>query len=227
MAKKHTVATFLRQNSLSIALFSLFFLFLGGLSVTGWQHENEQLLQHGQPTMTYIDYIGSGEFIEAVFENWESEFLQMWALVMLTIYLRQRGSADSKKLRGHEAFDTSAKYSVLHGKDWQHRSKAFGSWLYANSLGLVLLALFIISFSLHALGGLAAYNSEVIAHHEPQISLVDYVTSSTFWFESFQNWQSEFLAVGSLLVLSVFLRQRGSPESKPIGASNSATGGSS
>ncbi len=217
---------FFRENSLSIVLFLLFFIFLGALSITGYLHENKEMAQHGQPPTTYQEYVTSGSFVEAVFENWESEFLQMGALVVLTIWLVQKGSADSKKLRGKDPVDTSSRYSIIHASSWRTRKKAIGKMLYANSLSIALFSLFFMSLALHAFGGVAAANEEAMLHHQKTMSVAEYVSSSQFWFESFQNWQSEFLAVGLLLVLSVFLRQRGSPESKPIGEPNKKTGSS-
>ncbi|HSX34909.1 MAG TPA: DUF6766 family protein [Candidatus Saccharimonadales bacterium] len=217
---------FLKQNSLSIVLFGFFLVFLLALSVTGYLHENEEMAAHAQPAVTYVEYITSGGFVEAVFENWESEFLQMGALVVLTIWLVQKGSADSKKLRGKDDVDTSSRYSIIYASSWANRKKAAGKALYANSLSLALFGLFFVSLILHAIGGTAAANQEAVLHHQETMGVLEYVRSSQFWFESFQNWQSEFLAVGALLVLSIFLRQRGSPESKPIGEPNKATGSS-
>lgn len=205
-------------------MFGLFFVFLVGMSISGFLENNEQLATHQQTSISYVQYVVSGEFAEAVFENWESEFLQMWALVILTIFLLQKGSADSKKLKRKEPFDTSSRYSIIHASSWRLRGKAIGKALYANSLGLALLGIFVLSFVLHALGGTSAYNEEATAHGQTSLSLWQYITTSRFWFESFQNWQSEFLSVGVLLILSIFLRQRGSPESKPIGDPDSATG---
>jgi hypothetical protein len=218
------VGKFIRDNSLSLAMFSLFFIFLIGLAATGFSNENEQLSEHRQAAISFGEYITSGSFIEAVFENWESEFLQMAALVVLTIWLVQKGAADSKKIKGQDAVNIKPKYSILRAKSWHERVKAFSEMLYANSLSLALISLFIISLVLHAVGGVAAANEEAVWHGEPQMSVGEYVTSSQFWFESFQNWQSEFLSVGTLLLLSIFLRQRYSPESKPVGAPNVETG---
>jgi len=215
---------FLKENSLSLVLFSLFFVFLVGLSITGYLHENEEMTMHAQPTITYMQYLASSSFIEAVFENWESEFLQMGALVVLTIWLVQKGSADSKKLHGKDSVDTSSRYSIIHASSWTNRKKAVGMALYANSLSIALFALFFISLILHGFSGTAAANQEARLHNKAQVGVVEYVTSSQFWFESFQNWQSEFLAVGTLILLSVYLRQRKSPESKPVGESNRTTG---
>lgn len=222
--KSNMLKRFINENSLSLTLFGLFAVFLFGLSVAGQRHYNQEAEAHHQATVTYTQYLGSGEFIEAVFENWESEFLQMWALVILTIHLRQRGSADSKRLRGKEAVDTRSRYSIIHVNSWRLRGKAVAKGVQSHSLGLALMSIFLVSIALHAVGGLQAINDEAMAHGETQYTLWQYVTSAQFWFESFQNWQSEFLAVGSLLVLSVFLRERGSPESKPVGQPNAKTG---
>lgn len=216
MAKASKFKLFLRDNSLSILMFGLCIIFLVGLSITGYYHENNELVEHGWHAQNYFAYIQSGSFIEAIFENWESEFLQMAALVIATIFLRQKGAADSKKIRGADKVDTSSRSSIVKG--------AFGKRVYANSLSLALIALFLLSFALHAVGGVAMYNDDAAMHGESNITMWQYVGSAQFWFESFQNWQSEFLAVGTLLVLSVFLRQQGSPESKPVNESDQKTG---
>lgn len=215
---------FFTQNGLSLTLLALFFIFLVGLSLAGYRQENQMLQMHGEPSISYIAYLSEPSFIEAVFENWESEFLQMGALVVLTIWLKQKGSADSKRLRGKEEVDTSSRYTIISASSWRNRGKAVKEVLYANSLSIALFSLFIISFLFHAISGTAAANQEALQHQQAPQSVVQYMGSAQFWFESFQNWQSEFLAVGSLLVLSIFLRQRSSPESKPMGAPNRATG---
>jgi hypothetical protein len=215
---------FLQQNSLSLVLFGLFFVFLVGLSIVGNVHENEELAEHQQPPQTYVQYITSPHFIEAVSENWESEFLQMGALVVLTIWLRQKGSADSKKLRGKEDVDTQSRYSIIAASSWSKRFKSLGHVLYAHSLSIALFGLFALSFVAHLFSGAEAANEEALLHGEAVKSVGEYLGTSQFWFESLQNWQSEFLAVGALLVLSVYLRQRHSPESKPVGESNAKTG---
>ncbi|HYF96959.1 MAG TPA: DUF6766 family protein [Patescibacteria group bacterium] len=215
---------FIQQNSLSVILFLLFLIFLIGLSITGYIHENNELESHMEPSIAYLEYLRSGTFIEAVFENWESEFLQMGALVVFTIWFKQKGSADSKKLRGKGEVDTESRYSIINASSWNNRKKAMKSMIYGNSLSLALFVLFLLSFVIHAFSGTAAANEEAQLHGEEQFSVMQYISSSQFWFESFQNWQSEFLAVGVLLVLSIYLRQRKSPESKPIGEKNSTTG---
>lgn len=224
MPRKKSLPRFLRNNGLSLCMFGLFLIFLIGLSITGHVQSNEMLQSHSKAPQTYLTYVSSGEFVEAVFENWESEFLQMATLVIATIFLRQKGSTDSKKVRGKESVDTSSRYAIIHATSWRTRRKGLRELLEAHSLGLSLIALFVLSFALHAFGGVAAYNEDAALHGESQLSTLAYVGSTTFWFESFQNWQSEFLAVGTLLVLSIFLRERGSPESKAVGDPNHKTG---
>jgi hypothetical protein len=224
MQRRGPIGKFFFENSLSIVLLTLFLVFLIGLSITGWIEQNNELMAHGQSAQDYLSYIVSGEFGEAVFENWESEFLQMWALVMLTIVLRQKGSADSKKLNGKSKVDVPSRYSIIRSRNWKDRGKAVGEFFTAHSLGLALLSIFIVAFVLHAVTGVAAYNNEQLQHGQPEVSIWEYMVSSRFWFESFQNWQSEFLAVGVLLLLSVFLFERGSPESKPLGEPHDKTG---
>jgi len=214
---------FIVNNALSLTLFGLFLATLVGLMVNGYVHQNEELQAHSQVTQSFGSYLTSNEFYEAVFENWESEFLQMGMLVVLTIWLKQQGSADSKKLRGKEDVDTRSRYSIIRAQSWKTRRKAIGLLVYGNSLSIALFGLFFVSFGLHAVSGTGAANQEALLHHQPQQSVWQYMGSSQFWFESFQNWQSEFLSVGLLIVLSIFLRQRRSPESKPVAAPNKAT----
>jgi hypothetical protein len=214
---------FLYNNSLSLTLFGLFLAMLVGMSIVGLRHENNELLAHGEATTPYAQYLFSGPFIEAVFENWESEFLQMGAYVVLTIWFHQKGSKDSKKLRGTNDVDTHSRYSLLHTA-WRNKGKALRRAVYANSLSLALFGIFVLSFLLHMIGGAESYNQTALAHHEPPVGTWQYLTTAQFWFESLQNWQSEFLAIGTLIVLTIFLRQRHSPESKPVGKPNAATG---
>jgi hypothetical protein len=159
-------------------------------------------------------------------ENWESEFLQMFLFVALTAFLYQKGSAESKKLHGNEPVDRDPKQSRnKKNAPWPVRTGGIVLKVYEHSLSLVFLLLFIICFLLHAVGGARQYNQDQLDHGgAEQLSTLEYISTSRFWFESFQNWQSEFLAVGLMVVLSIWLRQRGSPESKPVGAPHAATG---
>lgn len=222
----NSMKRFLYEHSLTFVLLSIFTASVIGMSIVGWQTANRDLRDHHQPEEGYVEYLGSGDFIEGVFENWESEFLQMWALVVLTIWLRQKGADDSKPLRGKTPQDTSSRYSIIGAANWHDRGRAVRHTLYAHSLSLVLISIFALSFILHAMGGASAYNEEADYYHRPHVTPLSYVGTSQFWYESLQNWQSEFLAVATLLVLSIKLRERGSPESKPVGKSyDKQTGG--
>ena len=217
----------LRENGLSIVLFLLMVLFLGGQAVAGMFAYNEEQLQHSQPMVDFIGYLGTSHFLEATMENWESEFLQMFAFVVLTAFLFQKGSAESKKLDEEEPVDRDPRKS-RNKKDapWPVRKGGPILTLYEYSLSLAFLLLFVFSFTLHAVGGAREYNESLKEHGEYQeLSTLEYMGTPRFWFESFQNWQSEFLAVGAMVVLSIFLRQRGSVESKPVDSPHSETGG--
>ena len=216
----------LRENSLSIVLFGLFAVFLVGQSLTGWRAYNQQQGEHHEPTVGLGTYLTTGHFMEATFENWESEFLQMAAYVLLTIWLVQKGSSESKPPGGDPAKDADPRsVSDLGQAPGPVRRGGWQLTLYENSLGIALALLFVLAFVLHALGGAREYSAEQVAHGREAVSTMEFVTTSTFWFQSFQNWQSEFVAVGSIVVFTIFLRQRGSPESKPVAASHHDTGG--
>lgn len=216
--------SFLRDNSLTLAMFLLFGLSLAGQVTMGFADYNSDRTEHGETPITLPTYLGSGHFIEAVFENWESEFLQMAAFVVLTVRLRQRGSPESKAIDEDEPVDADPD-PTRPSAPWPVRRGGFILKVYENSLGLTLFTLFVVSFALHAVGGSIEYNEEQQSHGlSERVSAVSYVGTSRFWFESFQNWQSEFLSVGALVVLSVFLRQKGSPESKPVDHPDSETG---
>lgn len=208
---------FWKNNSLSIVLFGLFFVVMVGQSVTGFQTYNDERSDHGQLKIGYDEYLTSGHFGEAIFENWESEFLQMSFFILLTVYFRQKGSAESKKVGGPEDVDNDPLDS-RRTKDvpWPVRKGGIVLRIYEHSLSLAFILLFTASLALHAVEGARAYNGERIEHGDTPVSVVAYTRSSQFWFESLQNWQSEFLAVGCMVLFSVYLRERGSPESKPV-----------
>lgn len=211
-----------KNNSLTIVMGALFVVFLGGQSVSGWLRHNEEQGEHSAPAIGYGEYLTSGEFLEGVFENWESEFLQMGSFVFLAAFLRQRGSAESKELEAHpdpdprQAKTPESPGPVLRG--------GLALKVYSYSMSLAFLGLFLFSFAMHAVNGLRMQNQEAVLHHRPQETLLGYVTGSQFWFESFQNWQSEFLAVAAIVVLSIFLRQKDSPESKAVHEPHAKTG---
>ncbi|HWW61322.1 MAG TPA: DUF6766 family protein [Thermoanaerobaculia bacterium] len=217
-----------RRNGLSIALFVLFVLCLVGHSISGWKEYNEEQREHGEKTVSLSQYLRTSSFGESVFENWESEFLQMAMYVMLTAFLQQKGSAESKDLDdAGEIDDDPHRHRGDENAPWPVRRGGWILTLYRNSLSIAFFLLFAVSLLLHARSGAGMFNEESAAHGTPtNLTTLEYATTSQFWFESFQNWQSEFLAVFAIVVLSIWLRQWGSPESKPVHAPHSATGAS-
>lgn len=214
------------ENGLSIVLFVLFALTLLGQSVTGLHEYNEDQREHRQPAVGYGEYLTTGHFIEATFENWESEFLQMSAFVLLTAFLYQKGSSESKAPGKLEEVDVRLlPEDVPDDAPWPVRRGGWVLKLYENSLSIALGLLFVLSVALHAVGGAEEYNQDQLAHGNAgeHVSALGYVATSRFWFESFQNWQSEFLSVLAMVVLTIFLRQRSSPESKPVYAAHAET----
>jgi hypothetical protein len=216
----------IRDNGLTIVLLLLFAVSFIGQSLTGHAKYNDDLRDHGAGGITYSEYIRSAAFVESVFENWESEFLQMALYVWLTSFLYQRGSSESKDPDKFEEevdedpqthrMDPEAPYPV--------RAGGILLKIYENSLSLSLLLLFVMSFVLHLLGSQKEACQEQLMHGGTCSSPLEHLGSSTFWFESFQNWQSEFLSIAVLVVLSIFLRQKDSPESKPVHAAYFDTG---
>jgi len=213
-------ASFWRRNGLSLALLGMFLAALGGQFLVGHRAANAENLREGRPVETLAEYAGSGHFISATFENWESEFLQMGMYVLLTVWLRQQGSAESRPLdpaQEQERIEEGpTPRPLLAGGIWK--------WLYANSLSLAFLALFLFSFTLHLYGSWQDELDIRAAAGQPAIHIWQHLSGAEFWFESLQNWQSEFLAVLAIVVLSIFLRQDKSPESKPLRAPHRQTG---
>jgi hypothetical protein len=219
------VKRLLRDNSLSLVMFGLFALFLVGQSITGSAVYNDDQREHGEAAISYAEYLRTGHFVEATFENWESEYLQMGAYVLFTVFLFQRGSSESKDPDKEEAVDEDPRQAEnRQDVPWPVRQGGPVLKVYEYSLSIALLLLFIFSFVLHAIGGAREYSQEQIAHGGQAVSTAEFLRTSEFWFQSFQNWQSEFLAVFSIVALSVFLRQRGSPESKPVASPHAETG---
>jgi hypothetical protein len=214
----------LRDNGLSLAMFAFFLVLLVAQSVAGYRTSNSENEQHRQPKESYGQYLTSGAFVEATFENWESEFLQLSAYVFLTAFLIQKGSPESKNPDGDEVDADPRSQRGRPDAPGPVRRGGLVLTVYEHSLTLALFVLFLLSFVLHALGGHAELNQQQLEHGQAAVSLWSFVTSSEFWFQSMQNWQSEFLAVGALAVLGIFLRQRGSPESKPVAAPHAQTG---
>ena len=219
------MSRFFRDNGLTIALVTVFLLCLGGMLWSGWLHENAVLLRHRQPALGLVDYFFGASFQSALFENWESEFLQMSAYVIMTAMLFQRGSAESKDPDAANPEDEDP-HIRRHEKQapWPVRKGGVWSTLYSHSLGITLLALFFASFLIHWLQSAAAAGEDALMHGETPPTVLQYLGDAQLWFESFQNWQSEFLSTAVLVVLSIFLRQRGSPESKAVADPHSKTG---
>ena len=201
--------SFFKNNGLTIALVSLFLASLAGHWLTGWHVQNQELSSHGRPEIALAEYTSDPQFISTVFENWESEFLQMGMYVLLTAILVQRGSAESKDPDKEE-----------------NEPEGAVTWLYAHSLSIALFSLFVCSFLLHWNFSAQEAASQAVFHGQEPETKLQYLTSAQLWFESFQNWQSEFLSTAVLVVLSIFLRQKGSPESKAVRAPNAQTGSS-
>ena len=213
-----------KNNGLTIVLMLLFLGSIIGQWLTGVHFENEELMRHGEEPIGAIAFLSDPQFLSTVFENWESEFLQMSAYVVLTAFLFQKGSAES------EDPDEGSRDGRLENARFAPNAPAAvrkGSvvrWLYAHSLGFALLILFAVSFILHWLFSARHAAEEAALHNQTAESFGAYLTSPQLWFESFQNWQSEFLSTAVLVVLSIWLRQKDSPESKPVGSSHQKTG---
>lgn len=217
---------FVRNNSLSIVAVGLFLLaWIVGQSWAGMRAYNEEQRDHGDASVSYGEYVTSAHFGEATFENWESEFLQMAAYVLLTVWLRQRGSAESKGLDGDEPVDEDpTKHQADPYAPWPVRRGGVALALYRNSLSLAFFALFAMSWMLHAITGAREYSADQVAHGSSPVSTWQFLHRAEFWFQSMQNWQSELLAVAAIVILTILLRQQGSPESKPVHAPHTQTG---
>ncbi|MHC2998254.1 DUF6766 family protein [Microbacterium sp. HJ5] len=215
-----------RDNALSLLFGALFVVALCGQSVAGWLENNDKLAQHGQPAEDFVAFLTSSDFVVDVAENWQSEFLQFFLFIAATIWLVQRGSPESKK-PGDEGVGSDEEQLVGdHARpdspSWA-RARGIRQTIFSNSLLIVMGTVFVLSWLAQSLAGLVVINEENAQHGEPLITWVEYVGSPDFWNRTLQNWQSEFLAVGAMIALSIFLRQRGSSESKPVGAPHHAT----
>jgi hypothetical protein len=218
----------LRDNSLSLVFLLLFLAALAGQSIAGHRLYNEDALAHGSETISYARYLVSSHFGQSVLENWQSEYLQFSLFILATIWLYQRGSNESKQAKdlGLES-DEKQKLGGHAGPDaprWARLPGGFRRWLFSNSLLLVMTVIFFGSWFGQSVTGWSEYNNEQRDHGEHAVSWAGYVTSADFWEDTLQNWQSEFLAVGSMAVFTIYLRQRGSPESKPVGSRHDETG---
>jgi len=221
------VRAFVKHNGLSLAFLALFLGALVFQAIAGHAVFNEEQDRHGDPHISLWRYVLSSGFGTAVMENWQSEYLQFTLFIVLTVWLLQRGSPESKELHragresdeeqlvGDHARDDSPRWAKLHGARRR---------IYENSLLLLMTAIWLGTWWAQSLTGVNDYNAEQLGHQEDPISWSHYLTTADFWERTLQNWQSEFLAVGSMAIFAVYLRQRGSPESKPVGAPHHSTG---
>jgi hypothetical protein len=217
--------SFLRDNGLSLATVALFIIFLIGQIATGILQYNEHQMAHGFHRTDLLSYLRSGHFLEVTAENWESEFLQMGFYVWLTSFLFQRGSVESRKIGESMPVDRDPRLAKPRpGTPWPVRQGGWVLRLYEYSLSTAFFLLFLGCFWLHAAGGARLYSEEQLAHAGEAVGTLAFIGTSQFWFESFQNWQSEFLSLAAMVVLSIYLRHRGSPESKPVDAPHGETG---
>jgi hypothetical protein len=219
--------SFVRHNGLSLAFLVLFLAALGLQGVAGHADFNEEQDRHGDPRISLGRYLVSSEFGTAVMENWQSEYLQFTLFIVLTVWLLQRGSPESKKLgsEGRESDEDQrvGEHAQPDSPRWA-KMAGIGRTLYENSLLLAMGAIWIGTWFAQSITGVTEYNAERLDHQQDPVSWGDYLTRPDFWEKTLQNWQSEFLAVGSMAILAVYLRQRGSPESKPVGSPHHATG---
>ncbi len=219
---------FVKENSLSLFFLTIFLLALGGQAIAGHNLYNEEALAHHESTISFWRYLTSSSFGQAVMENWQSEYLQFMLFALATVWLLQKGSPESKELDQAGTESDREQLVGRHARTDSPRWSKYGDWrtaIYSNSLIIIMALVFFGSWFAQSVTGMTAYNQEQHDHGEPRLSWLSYVGSSEFWEATLQNWQSEFLAVGSFAILAVYLRQRGSPESKPVGApTGDATG---
>ncbi len=217
----------LRNNGLSLFFGAILLLSLVGQAFTGQAFYNEQATDAGLPTFSLGEYVTSSQFTVDVAENWQSEYLQFLLFILLTIFLFQKGSTESKPLdKGGRESDRDqkvAEHAEPDSPEWAKR-RGWRLSLYSHSLGLTMGLVFVLSWLAQFVAGHSAYNAEQIQELSDPLGWWDYLLAPDFWNRTLQNWQSEFLAVGSMVVLSIYLRERGSPESKPVGEPHGSTG---
>jgi hypothetical protein len=216
----------LRSNSLSVVFLVLFAGALVGQSFAGQALYNEEQLQHGGETISWTRYLVTSHFGSAVLENWQSEYLQFTLFILATVWLVQRGSNESKRPEDVGRESDAKQLVGPHARRNSPRWAKVGGWrrrLYENSLVIVMTAIFLASWAGQSFTAWSEYNDEQRDHGAAAVSWWGYLDRPDFWEKTLQNWQSEFLAVGTLAVFTIYLRQRGSPESKPVGAPHDQT----
>jgi hypothetical protein len=218
---------FVRDNALGLGFGVLFLAMLVGQAFAGHAQFDEDQIAHGTDPVSLVEYVTSSSFAVDVAENWQSEYLQFFLYIFATVWLVQRGSSESKK-PGEEGTESDEEQKVgRHATEDSPGWAKTNDWrtaLYSGSLGYLMGALFLLTWLASSFAGWASFNSEQLAERQDPVSWVGYLGEADFWNRSFQNWQSEMLAVGSMAVFSVYLRQRGSPESKPVGVAHAETG---
>jgi hypothetical protein len=218
---------FLRANALGLAFGALFLVTLVGQAISGTADFNAQQIANGLEPVSLSEYVTSSSFGVDVMENWQSEYLQFFLYIFATVWLVQRGSSESKE-PGEEGTETDEEQKVGRHADGDSPAWArAGGWraaVFSRSLGMLMGALFLLTWAASSVAGWAAFNSEQLAERQDPVGWLGYLGEADFWNRSFQNWQSEMLAVGSMAVFSIYLRQRGSPESKLVGAGHHDTG---
>lgn len=217
----------LRDHGLALVFGALLLVALVGQAISGLAGVNGDARDHGLQTIGMGEYLASSSFAVDLAENWQSEYLQFFLFIVLTVWFVQKGSPESKPLDkvGRESDEEQqvGRFATPDSPAWA-KVDGWRRSIYSHSLGLVMGAIFLGSWSAQFIAGHAAYNSEQIRGLKAPLSWGDYLAAPDFWSRTFQNWQSEFLAVASMAVLAIYLRERGSPESKPVGASHEATG---
>ncbi len=219
----------LYEQSLTLFFLTIFLATVVGQSVAGQRSHNDEQQAHGGAPISYWDYVASSDFGRAMMENWQSEYLQFALFILMTIWLVQKGSNESKPLDdAHKGRESDQKqqiggYAPQNGPAWA-KTRDWRTALYSNSLLLTMTVIFLGSWLAQSLTGSTVYNQEQLQHDEATVSWLEYVLTPQFWEETLQNWQSEFLAVGTMAVYTIYLRQRGSPESKPVGSPYDETG---
>ena len=219
--------TFVRHNALSLFFGLIFLLSLAGQSVAGWHQHNGLQVAERLDTISWTAYVASSDFAVDVSENWQSEFLQFWLYLMATVWLLQKGSPESKELdqagRESDAEQKIGEHAEADSPAWA-RTDDWRTRLYSSSLAIVMGLIFLASWLVQSVAGWAAHNETRLQSLQDPLAWGEYLASADFWARTLQNWQSEFLAVGSFVILSVYLRQRGSSQSKPVGEPHAATG---
>jgi hypothetical protein len=222
-----TVRRFVHENGLTLFFLAAVVLTLVGQAFAGLASFNEQQVAQGARAIGMADYLTGSDFAVDVTENWQSEYLQFFLYIFVTVWLVQRGSPESKE-PGREGVESDEEQRI-----GEHAGPGSPAWarvrgprglLFSRSLGLVMGGIFAASWAVQSITGWVSYNSQQLAERTDTVSWTAYLAEPHFWHRTLQNWQSEFLAVASMAALSIFLRQRGSPESKPVGAPHRATG---